>query len=245
MLIKRRRQGAPPRFLVAVPVAVAVVGWLVSPPESRAAQRQESNSPDRMLERMARERIRPAFLDWSGAAEGGGLDPRVARYRLGWIPLGSGVLPLPASIPDPERWQRAQQQWLAASSCPCPIPPLPGPGEVPDGAAVAGEPLRVTRSAADPATLSLSWGASCSEGAADYTVHLGTLGDWYSHSPAACSTGGQLSTPLPLPDGDRYFLVVPVDAVAEGGYGSDSGGWARPASISPCRPAVPAVCAVR
>lgn len=83
-------------------------------------------------------------------------------------------------------------------------------------------------------TLDLSWDASCSGGATDYTVHEGAIGNWYSHSSEVCSTTGtQLSGYTPQP-GDRYFLIVPVTLDAEGSYGAASDGTPRPVSSTTC-----------
>lgn len=105
------------------------------------------------------------------------------------------------------------------------------PGRVPDGGAMAGAPLRITRTGS---TLYLTWGASCGPGATDYTVHIGTLGSFYNHTRSSCSTGGALSATAANPTGNRYFLVVPVSATQEGSYGTNSAGAQRPPSTTPC-----------
>jgi len=87
---------------------------------------------------------------------------------------------------------------------------------------------------AEGTRLDLTWGASCRAGA-DYAVYVGTLGTWTSHVPDQCSTGGLTAATLTLADGDRYFIVVPHDEVAEGSYGTTSSGAQRLVSTSACR----------
>lgn len=106
------------------------------------------------------------------------------------------------------------------------------PGRAPDG--VAGIPLRIAKSAGAP-MLDLTWGASCEATASDYSVHEGQIGSYYSHTTLACSTSGALSaTVMPSP-GDRYYLIVPLTADAEGSYGTQSNGAERPDSVTTCR----------
>jgi CubicO group peptidase (beta-lactamase class C family) len=78
----------------------------------------------------------------------------------------------------------------------------------------------------------LDWTDDCGS---DHAIYEGTLGDWYSHVPAACSDGESDRTErLPIPAGDRYYLVVPRDGTVEGSYGRDSYGGQRPVSLSAC-----------
>ncbi|MDH3284959.1 MAG: GEVED domain-containing protein, partial [Acidobacteriota bacterium] len=106
--------------------------------------------------------------------------------------------------------------------------PAGGPGAVPDSS------LALTKNA-NPALIDFSWSASCGAGAADYTIHEGTLGTFYSHSSAVCSTGGATSfTGLAPAAGHRYFLVAPISATDEGSYGSDSSSSQRPVSTTSC-----------
>ena len=109
---------------------------------------------------------------------------------------------------------------------------LPGAGAVPDGSDAAEVPLQVGRVAGD---LELSWGASCS-GDPDYAVYEGTLGDFTSHIPRACSTGGSTTTVLTAPVGSTYYLVVPHGDVSEGSYGTDSFGTERLPQPGACLP---------
>jgi hypothetical protein len=85
--------------------------------------------------------------------------------------------------------------------------------------------------------VALAWGASCFATDIDYAVYEGVLGDFASHAPRLCSTGGALSATV-TPTGDNvYWLVVPQNASVEGSYGFDSAGSERPVSSGACRPA--------
>jgi hypothetical protein len=110
----------------------------------------------------------------------------------------------------------------------------PPAGSVPAGGPGSPDvPLEVTRLGSD---LLLTWGAaSCSTSDTDYAVYMGIIGAWYSHEPAACSTGATQAL-LSDPNRDVYFLVVPLNAVSEGSYGLDGQGVERPASALACRP---------
>jgi len=108
-----------------------------------------------------------------------------------------------------------------------------GAGAVPNGAGVPGTPLMVNH--APDGAIALSWGASCG-GGDDYAIYEGTLGNYVSHLPVACSTGGLTATTILPPGHSTYYLVVPITAAAEGSYGQRSNGTERPASVSRCRP---------
>jgi ELWxxDGT repeat protein len=103
----------------------------------------------------------------------------------------------------------------------------PAPGEAPG---------LVVGKGAGPAELELAWSHSCRP-AADYSIHEGTLGAWYSHASIACSTGGLQQAEVAPGSGNRYYLVVPLSAAEEGSYGTDSSLVERPASASACRTA--------
>jgi hypothetical protein len=111
-------------------------------------------------------------------------------------------------------------------------------GRVPDGS--TGSPLVVARGAGTDVVL--DWSASCVAADADYAIYEGAVGDFLSHVPAACSTGGATAATLTPEAGSRYFLVVPQSSNREGSYGTDGAGDERPASTSPCRPQFSAVC---
>ncbi len=111
----------------------------------------------------------------------------------------------------------------------------PAPGSVGDGNMVPGVPLSAQRNSGDPTLVDLQWGASCGETATDYSVHEGTLGDWYSHGATLCTTSGMTFATLAPSAGNRYFLIVPLDANREGSYGKDSLAVERPRSARLCR----------
>ena len=82
--------------------------------------------------------------------------------------------------------------------------------------------------------MDLSWGPSCLATDTDYEVYEGTIGNWTSHAPVVCSTGGLTTHTLtPLAVGS-YYLVVPRKAFVEGSYGLDSNLVERPPSASAC-----------
>jgi probable HAF family extracellular repeat protein len=118
---------------------------------------------------------------------------------------------------------------------------LPSPtaaGGVPDGGEVPGMPLMVGMSST-PGDLELSWGPSCQPGDSDYAVYEGLLGDFASHAPRLCGTGGATSVTLTPASGNRYYLVVPLSPDgAEGSYGTASDGSQRPPSATSCQPQV-------
>ena len=104
-------------------------------------------------------------------------------------------------------------------------------GGVPDGKGVPGSPLMANREPGGG--VKLTWDPSCSSDDHDYEVYQGTLGDFTSHAPATCSTGGSTTATFPVL-GNAYFLVVPSSGDREGSYGHDSSGNPRPASTTAC-----------
>jgi hypothetical protein len=111
---------------------------------------------------------------------------------------------------------------------------VPASGEVPDGSA-GSVPLTVAPAAGGQITL--SWGGSCAGTDSDYEVYEGTIGTPFSsHVPVTCSTGGATSWTFTPGAGDRYYYVVPRNAVTEGSYGERSGGLQRPPSGAACLP---------
>ena len=107
-----------------------------------------------------------------------------------------------------------------------------GAGMVPDGN--GSLPLRV--STLPNGDLSLLWGPSCRTTDTDYAVYEGTLGDFASHVPKVCSTGGLRTQELTPGAGDTYYLVVPTQAGREGSYGKSSAGIERPQGPAACLP---------
>lgn len=105
-----------------------------------------------------------------------------------------------------------------------------GVGRVP-GDLEDDSPVRLGKSGANVA---LSWAPSCVPSDTDYEVYEGTIGNWTSHTPKQCSTGGSTSATVTPGAGNMYYLVVPTDAVNEGSYGF-TGAWAeRPLGASSC-----------
>jgi hypothetical protein len=121
-------------------------------------------------------------------------------------------------------------------------PTSAGVGAVPDGAAVPGVPLTVGRAPREQ--LELSWGSSCQASDSDYAVYTGTLGEFDSHLPLVCSTGGATSLTVAATEGDVYYLVVPTDGAADGSYGVNGAGVERPESQAACRLRVAVTCPV-
>jgi hypothetical protein len=105
-------------------------------------------------------------------------------------------------------------------------------GSVPDGAGVPGAPLTLDEALGNDITL--TWDPSCLAGDADYEIYEGTLGDFASHTPVACSTGGATTETITPSAGNRYYLVVPVGADREGSHGTDSTGSQRQRGPAPC-----------
>jgi hypothetical protein len=94
-------------------------------------------------------------------------------------------------------------------------PPAAGPGEV-AGLTMSKDP--------GPFRLTLSWQPSCATGA-DYGVFQGTLAALhagvYDHTPVVCTDAPPLLEESVVPSiGNRYYLVVPVNASAEGSHGT-------------------------
>jgi hypothetical protein len=109
-----------------------------------------------------------------------------------------------------------------------------GPGAVPDGDTVPGDPLRIGKEVGG--LLPLAWGASCSPTDTTYSVYEGTLGGSFDdHLPKNCNTGGTTANILPG-SGNHYYVVVPRDDSNEGSYGLDSAGNQRPPAAATCRP---------
>ena len=94
--------------------------------------------------------------------------------------------------------------------------------------------LQVNESALSPGDLDLSWSASCSPSAPDYSVHEGQLGVWYSHAPLLCPSTSALATTITPSGGDRYYLIVPMSAGYTGSLGTDSAGAERPDGSPSC-----------
>ena len=118
----------------------------------------------------------------------------------------------PAGVTDPQPGNNAATDLF-----------VPYAGRAPD--------LTLSRSGSE---LQLNWGSSCLETDADYEVYEGTLGDFESHTPVTCSTGGSTDRIVALPAGNAYYLVVPNNLTFEGSYGRASNGTERAAAANAC-----------
>jgi hypothetical protein len=92
--------------------------------------------------------------------------------------------------------------------------------------------------------LVVRWAQSCSAWANDYGIYTGALGNFASHTATDCADDlHDLTETIPTPGGNRYFLVVPLTARAEGSYGVDSSGAERARGTATCRASqAPPVC---
>ena len=93
-----------------------------------------------------------------------------------------------------------------------------------------------------PNGILFTWGDSCSPTDTDYAIYEGTLGDFTSHVPRTCSTGGLTEHDLIPNFFGNYYLVVPSDGGNEGSYGLDSTGVPRSTSATACLPAAESGC---
>ena len=109
---------------------------------------------------------------------------------------------------------------------------LAGAGRVPDGGEVPGVPLTIEKGLG--AHLTLRWGTSCSSGDSDYEIYEGSIGNFTSHVPLLCSTGGSIQATLTPGADNRYYLVVPRNAAREGSYGTTGFGQERTPSSAAC-----------
>jgi hypothetical protein len=90
--------------------------------------------------------------------------------------------------------------------------------------------------------IALSWGPSCNAADTEYEIYEGQLGNFPSHDPVRCGTGGATFATTYATPGDRYYLVVPAGGGVEGSLGRDSSGAERPASPVACLPRAIASC---
>ena len=113
--------------------------------------------------------------------------------------------------------------------------PTTGVGAVPDGADVPGTPLRVGK--LPGGQIQLDWSDSCQPDD-DYAVYEGELGQFYSHAPVVCSTGGVTLAAVQPAFAAAYYLVAPTRGGFEGSYGKASNGVERPWLCGACFPRV-------
>jgi len=170
-----------------------------------------------------------------------GQSERVAHFGLGdgSSPVHKVTVRWPSGTVQ-EFLELARDTTLVASepACGSPLPACPGSGtagSVPDGwAQTPGAPLTLEH--ASGSSLKLSWAGSCDPTDTDYNVYEGALGDFASHAPAGCGTGGATHTTLAPAAGNTYYLVVPADGGVEGSYGRRSDGMTRSPGASACLP---------
>jgi hypothetical protein len=105
-------------------------------------------------------------------------------------------------------------------------------GEVPDGDDLAGQQLLLTLQG--NGDIVMSWDDSCLATDTDYAIYEGTLGNFTSHGPKLCSTGGLTSAFITPGGGDHYYLSVPNNGSFEGSYGSASDSTPRVQGGSAC-----------
>ncbi len=105
-------------------------------------------------------------------------------------------------------------------------------GSVPDGAEIPGTPLTLDKAAGGD--ISLAWGRSCVASDLDYSIYEGTLGDFSSHLPLTCTTGGASSEMVTPRAESSYYLIVPTNGADEGSYGRATDVGERPVSAEAC-----------
>jgi hypothetical protein len=110
------------------------------------------------------------------------------------------------------------------------------------GGARGGAVDSLSMARADGASITLSWSRSCQPTDDDYEIYEGALGEFASHTPLFCTTGGAMEQTFVPNPGGRYYLLVPRNAVVEGSYGLDSEDQERPQGPSVCLPRVLGVC---
>ncbi len=113
-------------------------------------------------------------------------------------------------------------------------------GTVPDGDDTDETPLLIAKTAGEE--IELSWGASCKPTDSDYGIYEGQIGNFASHTRKVCGTGGDTSETILPGAGDRYYLIVPLNAAHEGSYGKNSAGQQRPAGLVDCAPRLIGIC---
>jgi len=105
-------------------------------------------------------------------------------------------------------------------------------GAMPDGYSIPGDPLTIDK--ADFDQIVAMWDNSCAASDVEYALYEGVIGDFESHVPVVCNTGGATIWPFDAGAGNRYYLVVPQTPTSEGSYGVDGSSAERPASTSAC-----------
>ena len=90
--------------------------------------------------------------------------------------------------------------------------------------------------------IELSWSASCLPTDIDYAIYEGDLGVFDSHQSRFCSTGAATTKTFTPLAGNAYYLVVPLNAIREGSYGTDSNDMERPQGANACLAQVITAC---
>lgn len=108
-----------------------------------------------------------------------------------------------------------------------------------DGLAFLADPAVVPsmriRKSSTPGNIFIDWNPSCSNGAEDYAIYEGRLGNWYEHEAVDCHDNAPSFAEEITPNtGSHYYLVVPLNPNDEGSYGRDSDEILRPVGVSPC-----------
>jgi hypothetical protein len=83
--------------------------------------------------------------------------------------------------------------------------------------------------------IQLDWSDSCQPDE-DYAVYEGELGQFYTHAPVVCSTGGATLAAVQPGLDAAYYLVAPTRGGHEGSYGKASNGVERPQLCGACFP---------
>ena len=107
-------------------------------------------------------------------------------------------------------------------------------GEVPDGTVLGERPIRFRRVPGGSSQFRMMWDVGCGPNDEDYAIYQGTVGEFTSHVPLTCTTGGSDVVVLTPAAGNLYYLVVPLTLNREGSYGFDGNDDPRPASLAPC-----------
>ena len=164
-----------------------------------------------------------------------------------WSPMGSGLDSLGYALLAAGPTLYVGGEFMNAGGAATPgiavwSAPTLAAGAVPDGGRIPGIPLTV-RKLVVPGSIALDWGASCSGDDIDYAVYAGSLGEFESHQPLTCSSGGGRSFSL-FVGADAYYLVVPQTLDFEGSYGLDSQGVERSSGPAACAAQAIASCPV-
>jgi hypothetical protein len=113
-------------------------------------------------------------------------------------------------------------------------------GEVPDGTGAGERPIRFRR--LGPDLWVMMWDPGCAPNDEDFAIYQGSVGDFASHVPLMCSTGGINFVSFTPDAGDLYYLVVPLSVTREGSYGLDGFDIPRPVSTNACKPQAVEAC---